>query len=232
MDSLKRTARLTGFLYLLLAFMGPFTLLYVPGKIFVPGDATATVSNMLANQDLFLAGIVVSIVSELIFISVVLLLYRLLKGVNQALAIAMVVLIFIDVPLAFLSCANEVATLAFVRGGEFLAVFEKPQRDALVMLMMNIDRQGALVSQIFWGLWLLPLGALVFRSGFLPRLIGVWLILNGLAYVALSFIRLLLPQYGDAAFNIATPFFFGELALTLWLLVFGVRARQAAAAAP
>ncbi|MEQ1707562.1 MAG: DUF4386 domain-containing protein [Terricaulis sp.] len=232
MDSLKRTARLTGFLYLLLAFMGPFTLLYVPGRIFVPGDATATVSNILANQNLFLASIVVGIVSELIFVSVVLLLYRLLKGVDQTLAIMMVVLIMIDVPLAFLGSANEVATLAFVRGGEFLAVFDKPQRDALAMLMMTIDRQGVLVSQIFWGLWLLPLGALVFRSGFIPRLIGVWLILNGLAYVALSFIGLILPQYKTIAFDIATPILFGELALTLWLLVFGVRARQAAVAAP
>lgn len=223
MDALKRTARLAGFLYVLVALLTPFGLLYVPGQLYVPGDASATIGRIEANQDLFVAAIIVGLVSEFLFVSVILLLYRLFRAVDEQLAGLMVILILLQVPLAFLGMANEVATLQFIRGGAFLEVFDKPQRDALVMLLINVDRQGVLVSQVFWGLWLLPLAALVFRSGFLPRLLGVWLVLNGLAYVALSVIGLALPAYRAAAFNIATPLMFGELALALWLLVMGVR---------
>lgn len=138
----------------------------------------------------------------------------------------MIALILLQVPLSLLGSANEVAALQFIRGGDFLDVFSKPQRDALALLMINVDRQGVLVSQVFWGLWLLPLGVLIFRSRFLPRLLGLWLMLNGLAYVALSVIGLTAPDFRSAAFNAATPLMFGELALALWLLVVGVRVRS------
>ena len=158
MHPMKKSARVAGLLYLLVVLAGPFVLIYAPGRLFVHGDASATVSNILAHQSLFQAYIVVGLVSELLFIAVVLALYRLLKGVNLQLATVMVILILIDAPLAFLSIANEVATLTFVRGADFLSVFDKPQRDALATLLINFDRQGVLVSELFWGLWLLPLG--------------------------------------------------------------------------
>lgn len=223
MDSSKKTARIAGLLYLLVVITGPFVLLYVPGKLFVPGDATATANNILANESLFRAYIVVGLISELLFISVVLVLYRLLKGVNLELATIMVMLILFDAPLAFLSIANEVATLTFVRGADFLSVFDKPQRDAIATLLINIDRQGILVSEMFWGLWLLPLGLLIYRSGFLPRFLGVWLFINGLAYVILSLTGLLLPQYLEIVKQITMPTLFGEVALMLWLLIIGTK---------
>jgi hypothetical protein len=223
MNSLNKTARIAGFLYLLVVIAGPFTLIYVPGKLFVPGDATATANNILANEWLFRINIIVSIVSQLIFMSVVLTLYQLLKDVNRKLATIMVILIFIDVPLAFLSIANQVATLSFVRGAEFLAVFDKPQRDALATLLINIDRQGIYVSEIFWGLWLIPLGLLIFRSGFLPRFVGIWLLFNGLAYIVMSFNGLLVPQHYGIVQQIAFPALLGEVALMLWLLIMGVK---------
>lgn len=232
MHPLKKTARVAGLLYLLVVLIGPFLLIYVPGKLFVPGDATATASNILAHQSLFRAYIVLGIVGELLFISVVLALYRLLKGVNRELATIMVILILIDAPLAFLSVANEVATLTFVRGADFLAVFDQPQRDALATLLINFDRQGVFVSEIFWGLWLLPLGVLVSRSGFLPRLLGVWLFINGLAYLIMSATGLLLPQHYKLVYAIATPVLFGEVALMLWLLIVGARVQPSAVAAP
>jgi len=225
MDSLKRTARLAGLLYVLVALLTPFVLLYVPGQLYVPGDASATVGRISANQDLFVAAIVIGLVSELLLVSVILLLYRLLKAVDEPLALVMVVLIMLQVPLAILGIGNEVATLQFIRGGEFLDVFDEPQRNALAMLMINVDRQGVLISQVFWGLWLLPLGVLIFRSRFIPRLLGVWLVLNGLAYVALSAIGLVMPEYRAAAFNIAMPLMFGELALAVWLLIMGIRVK-------
>lgn len=225
MDSLKRTARLAGLLYALVALLTPFVLLYVPGQLYVPGDASATVGRISANQDLFVAAIVVGLVSELLLVSVILLLYRLLKAVDESLALVMVVLIMLQVPLAILGLANEVATLQFIRGGEFLNVFDEPQRNALAMLMINVDRQGVLISQVFWGLWLLPLGVLAFRSRFIPRLLGVWLVLNGLAYVVLSAIGLVMPEYRASAFNTAIPLMFGELALAMWLLIVGIRVK-------
>lgn len=223
MESLKKTARIAGLLYLLVAFTGPFVLIYVPGKLLVPGDATATANNILAHETLFRTYIAVGIVGELLFLSVVLLLFQLLKGVNRQLAAVMVILIFIDVPMAFLSIANQIATLSFVRGADFLAVFDKPQRDALATLLINIEKQGVLVSEVFWGLWLLPLGMLVYRSGFIPRFLGVWLFINGIAYVITSFTGILLPDQLDIVKKITFPILFGELALTLWLLIVGVK---------
>jgi hypothetical protein len=232
MHPIKRNARVAGLLYLLVVLTGPFVLMYVPGKLFVPGDATATASNILAHQSLFRAYIVVGLVSELIFIFLVLALYRLLKGVNLQLASIMVILILIDAPLAFWGIANQVATLTFVRGADFLAVFDKPQRDALAMLFLNLDQHGVLVSEIFWGLWLLPLGLLVYRSGFVPRFLGVWLFINGLAYVAISSTGLLLPQHFKMVFTIATPVLFGEVVFMLWLLIVGARIQPPAVAPP
>ncbi len=232
MHPITKSARVAGLLYLFVVLIGPFVLLYVPGKLFVSGDATATATNILANESLFRAYIVLGLVGELLFISVVLALYRLLKGVGLELATLMVILILLDAPLAFLSVANDVATLTFLRDPGFLAVFDQPQRDAIVTLLINFDRQGVLVSEMFWGLWLLPLGLLVYRSGFLPRLLGVWLFVNGLAYVAISLTGLLLPQYSKVVFSMATPVLFGEMAFMLWLLLVGARVLPAAVAAP
>jgi hypothetical protein len=176
---------------------------------------------------LFRTYILVGVLAELLFIAVVLVLYRLLKEVNPLQAAIMVLLVLLMAPLAFLSSMNQVATLTFARGSELLTVFDKPQRDALATLLLAMDKEGTPIAEIFWGLWLLPLGLLVYRSGFLPRFLGVWLIINGLAYVALSLIGVLLPQYADAAFRLAQPALMGEVALTLWLLIVGARVQPA-----
>jgi Domain of unknown function (DUF4386) len=223
MHPLKRNARVAGFLYLLVVLAGPFILMYVPEKIFVPGNAAATAGNILAHQSLYRASIAVGIIAELLFIAVVLALYRLLKGVDRELAALMVILILIDAPLAFLSIANQVATLTFLRGADFLGVFNPPQRDAVTTLLINFDKQGLFVSEVFWGLWLFPLGVLVYRSEFLPRFLGVWLVINGVGYVILSSTGLLAPEHYDRLFSLATPVLFGEVALMLWLLIVGAR---------
>ena len=124
MNSITKTARIAGLLYLAVVLTGPFVLIYVPGKLFVTGDAAATAGNIAAHQSLFRAYIVVGFISELFFVAVALSLYCLLKRVNLPLAASMAILVLIDAPLAFLSVANQIATLAFVRGGQFLAAFE------------------------------------------------------------------------------------------------------------
>ena len=228
MPPTKKAARIAGLLYLVVVLAGPFVLLYVPGKLFVAGDASATARNILAHESLFRAHIVVGLVSELFFIATALALYRLLRGVHAELAVLMAILILLDAPLAFLGSANEAAALALLRGGDFLRAFDGPQRDALALLLLEFDRKGVLVSEVFWGLWLLPLGALVYRSRFLPRFIGAWLLVNGLAYLAMSASGLLLPAYVETVSTAVTPLLFGEVALMLWLLIVGVRSKAEA----
>jgi len=133
----------------------------------------------------------------------------------------MVTLIVVSIPIAFLNELNAIAALVLVRGADFLSTFEKPQRDALAMLFFNLHDHGFGVAEIFWGLWLFPLGLLVYRSRFLPRFLGVWLAIGGFAYVILSLTGVLLPQYQDKVFTYSQPAFFGEVALMLWLVIKG-----------
>lgn len=231
MSSTKKTARFAGFLYLLIGITAPIGLMYVPGKLIVHGDATATANNILGSQSLFRLGIVSQLVCPVIFIFLVMVLYRLLQGVNQQQASLMVILVLVQVPIGFLNEVNAIASLVLVRGADFLSVFDKPQRDALAMLFLNLHNQGIIVNQMFWGLWLFPFGLLVWRSGFLPRFLGGWLIVNGFAYVAISFTGLLLPPYYNAVSKAALPALFGEMVVILWLLIMGAKAQPLDAAA-
>src|SRR5207302_8004937 len=192
-----------GFLYLLLVVAAPFRLIYIPGALFVSGNATATADNIAAHEALFRLGIVTDLFSGTVLIFLALALYRLLKGVDRNLAVLMVILGGVmPATIDFFNVLNDAAALMLVRGADFLSVFEKPQRDALAMLFLRLHHQEVVAAEIFWGLWLFPLGILAYRSRFLPRFLGVWLIINGFAYLAMSFTGLLLPQYEDMVSNI------------------------------
>lgn len=223
MTQLQKNARIAGLLYLLMAVTGPFVLIYVPGKLFVNGNASATVANILAHQTLFKAYIVVGLMSELFFLATVFALYRLLKDVGRQLAALMVLVVLVGAPTAFLGVANQLATLSFVQGNALLSAFDRPQRDALATLLMNIDKLGVPISELFWGLWLLPLAVLVYRSGFLPRFLGVWLALNGIAYITISFTGMLFPEQVPFVNTISFPILLGEVAFLLWLLIVGAK---------
>ena len=226
MNPTSKNARIAGFLYLLLVIAGPIRLIYIPSKLFVRGNASATANNIAAHENLFRLGIVSDLFCGTILIFVTLALYRLLKGVDQNHAVLMVILGgVLPSAIDFLIVLNDAAVLILVRGADFLSVFDKPQRDALAMLFLRIHGQGILAAEIFWGLWLFPLPILVYRSRFLPRFLGVWLIINGFAYVAISLTGLLLPQYEDMISNIAFPALTGELVFVLWLLIKGAKER-------
>ncbi len=222
MHPTKRDARIAGLLYLSMAVSGPFVLIYIPRKFFVPGNAAATAANVLASEMLFRVGIVGDLIAGLLFILTALALYRLLSGVSKTQAALMVLLVFASVTIGCLDALSNIAALTLFRGPDFLAVFSKPQRDALGMLFLHLHRQGTLINEVFWGLWLFPFGALVIKSRFLPRLLGVLLIVNGFAYVAISFTSLLAPNYGPVLFNASMPALLGELWITFWLLIKGV----------
>lgn len=225
--------RVAGFLYLLLVVLAPFRLSYIPGALFVEGNATATAGNIAAHELLFRLGIVSDLLCGTILIFLLLALYRLLVGVNRQLAVLMVIVGGVmPATIDFLNVVNDGAALMCVRGADFLSVFDKPQRDALAMLFLRLHHQVIVGAEILWGLWLFPLAILVYRSRFLPRFLGVWLIVNGIAYLIISLTGLLLPQYEQKAFNLAfLPALLGEVAFMLWLLIKGANPQPLAAAA-
>ncbi len=166
MNSIKNPGRFAGLLYLLTSIVGFFAMGYVPGKLIVHGNATATASNIAASGTLFRFGIAGQLIGQAGFIFVALALYDLLKGINRRHASLMVTLIVVSIPIAFLNELNSIAALVLVRGADFLSIFEKPQRDALAMLFLNLYFHGLVIAEIFWGLWLFPLALLVYRSRF------------------------------------------------------------------
>jgi len=234
MTSNHNPGRVAGFLYLLL-LAAPLRLIYIPSKLFVHGDATATANNILAHETLFRLGIVADLFCGVVLIFLVLAFYRLFKGVDQYLALLVIMLGgVLPAAIDFFNVLNDAAALILVRGADFLSVFAKPQRDALAMLFLRLHGQEVIAAEILWGLWLFPLGLLVYKSRFLPRFLGVWLIINGVAYLIESCTGLLLPQYEVQVSNYVFPALFGELAFMLWLIIKGAKPEplQAAVASP
>lgn len=224
----RRTARLAGGLYLALMPLAFFSFFYVPSVLFAPGDAAATSRNIMASELLFRGAIASHLITQIIFVFLVLMLYRLLKPVNKDSAAVMVVLALIGIPMAFLNEVNHLAVLRLL-GSADDGAFTPTQLHAQVMLFLGMYQSGILVTQVFWGLWLLPLGFLVFKSGFLPKLLGILLILAGAGYVFDSGTQLLFPGFAE----ISRFTFVGELLFALWLLIKGVnveRWQQVAAA--
>lgn len=219
--SINRTARLAGGLYLALMPFGFFGIIYVPSVLLVPGDAATTSRNIMASEWLFRSGTVSHLIGQIIFIFLVLALYRLLKPVNKDHAVLMVVLVLLGIPIAFLNEVNHLAALRLLSSADDGA-FTSTQLHAQAMLFLDMRRSGIFVTQVFWGLWLVPLGFLVFRSGFLPKLLGTLLVIAGAGYLIDSGTQLLFP--GVATIGQFT--FIGELLFPLWLLIKGVNVER------
>src|SRR2546426_5726955 len=219
MNPTVKAARIAGAIYLTMVFTAPFSLIYVPSKLIVRGNAAATAENILAHETMFRLSIFGDLIGQVIFICLGIALYRLLSNVNKIWAALMVAFVLVSAAVGFLNTLNNIGALTLFHSADFLAVFDKPQRDALGMLFVRLHSQGIFIDEMFWGLWLFPFGLLVFRSGFLPRFIGVWLMINCFGYVILSVIALFFPAYYGAAFNWSQPVLFGELAIMLWLLI-------------
>jgi hypothetical protein len=228
--SMKNPGRFAGLLYVLTSIVGFFSMGYVPGKLIVHGNAAATASSIAAHETLFRLGIAGALIGQAGFILVALALYDLLKGVSRRQASIMLLLIVISIPIAFVNELNAVAAVVLVRGADFLAVLDKTQRETLAMLFLKLHGQGFVVAEMFWGLWLFPLGLLLYRSRFLPRFLGIWLGLAGVAWVVLSLTGVLLPEYQDKVNTYCQPAIIGEIVFMLWLLIKGAKPPAVAAA--
>jgi hypothetical protein len=204
----------------------PFGLIYVPRALIVPGDATATANHLRTSETLVRLGIASELIVAIMLMFAVLAFYRLFKDVHRETALAMATLILVSVPISLFIVLNELAALVLVSGAAFLSVFETRQLDALAYLCLRLHSQGLVVAEIFWGLWLFPFGLLVIRSGFIPRVLGVLLMIAGSAYVAASFTALFLPRYAHLVGQFALVLEFGELPMVLWLLIWGAKVQR------
>lgn len=219
MNSIHKTARAAGFLYLIVVPLGIFGLL--TSGLIVPGDAATTAKNIMASELLFRLGIVSDLLATTVLILVVLVLYQLLKPVNKNMALLMVIFVLAGAPIAMLNKLNQLAALQILSGADYLKVFTADQLQALALLFLRLHDRGSNIAYIFWGLWLFPLGYLVFKSGFLPRILGVVLMLGCFGYLIDSFAIFLGSRVGIGMFAAL-----GQLLFILWLLIKGVNVEQ------
>ena len=220
-----KAARIAGAIYASMVVTGPFSLIYVPNKLIVRGDAAATADNILAHETMFRLSIFADLVGQVIFICLAIALYRLLSSVNKIWAALMVALVLVSAAVGFLNTLNNIGALTLFHGADFLAVFDKPQRDALGMLFVRLHSQGIFIDEMFWGLWLFPFAVLIIRSGFIPKIFGVLLIINGCAYIIASATAMLLPAYSATVNSWMMIPETGELWIMLWLIVKGISVR-------
>ena len=224
-NSRKKTARFAGLLYLLLVIIFPYGLIYVPSQILITGDAAATADNLFTNEVLFRTGIVSSLIAQVLFVLLVLVLYRLLKEVDEHQAKFMGALVIVGVPIAFIGEVFNISSLMIVKGS-MLESTEPEQVHDLVTVLLKLGSNITQMVQLYWGLWLIPFGLLVYKSGFIPKILGVLLILNGIAYMILCFTFLLIPDYQTYIIRISMPFLLLEVPIVLWLLIKGVKVKQ------
>src|SRR6267378_6541807 len=202
MSPARNPGRVVGYWYLLLVLLGPLSLIYIPNKLFVQGNAAATASNIASHEWLFRVGMLSDLVGAVVLIFLVLAFYRLFKGVDQQLAVLLVIVGGVMPALInFVNVVSDAGALMVARSGsaggaDFLSVFDKPQRDALVLLFLRLHHAQIVAAEILWGLWLFPMGALVYKSRFFP-------------------------DYQDKVFAFSQPALFGELAIMLWLVIKG-----------
>jgi hypothetical protein len=224
MNSTKKTARIAGVLYLVNAVTGFFGIIYVPARLIVHGDATATAHNILASERLFRLGIAAELICAVEFVFLFWILYRLLGGVNKTHASLMVILGVAFVPIMVLNTLSEIGALMLLHGGaDFLSVLDKRQLEAMAMLFLGLHSYGYVVGWIF-GIFHFHFGMLVFRSGFLPRILGVLLMAACFGYLAVSLAPFLLPGHENIVGRFASiPLTLGEPSIILWLLIMGAK---------
>jgi len=223
----QRLARTAGLFYLIVGVFGGFAEAYVPGKVYVPGDAAATAHNVVANAGLVRVGVVADLVQATFFLFTAMTLYLLLERVNKNVARAMVIFVAISVAMMCLNRVHQFAALLVATDASYADALGTPGSDALVLLMLDLQHYGVLAAQVFFGLWLLPLGYLVYKSRMFPRVLGVLLVIGCAGYIVDVFAGFLAPDLAAALGPfVLTPPAIAEIAMVLWLLVKGAKAPQ------
>ena len=230
-NSIKATAHRAGaiyFLFMIVAILGEFVL---PSSV-VPGDAAATARNIIDAGLSYRMGILTGFVTHLIFIFLVVNLYKLFRDVDRSQALLMVLLVSIGVAVALANLINKFAPLVLLGGADYLSVFTKPQLDALALGFLRLHSSGVTVTTVFWGLWLFPFGILVMKSGYFPRILGILLMIAGFAYVTSSVTSIALPDYRRVVSQVMMPLYIGEVPIIFWLLIKGAKVPASPQARP
>lgn len=225
MEPSKKTARTAGLLYLIVVLAGIFSLAYVPSALIDGKDAAKTYAILQASETLFRLGIVAGIACYTAFLLLPFALYKLLNQVHQTTAIVMVVLAVASVPFSLYNLVHKMDVLTLVGNGRFLDTMPLAERQTQVLLHLNYYENGIRLVSVFWGLWLLPFGYLVYKSGFLPRVLGILLMAGCFGYLINFIGGFLFPSYaasGIARF-VSLPATFGEIGTCLWLLTVGIK---------
>ena len=223
MNQTKRQARLAGLLYFLASVPAPIGLIYVPNKLIVLNDATATANHIRDSESLLRLGIACELWQATMFIFVALALYRLFKAISEAHALAMMILMLVSIPIFLLSVVNEIAALLVVSGANFLSVFDLGQLNALAYIFMRLHSRTNLVAYTVGALWFFPFGILVIRSGFIPRILGYLLFLAPFGYLPGSLAFLFWPDYGPVIDKFSENLTVCEVPIILWLLIWGAK---------
>jgi len=226
----KRTARTAGLLYLVLAVTGFFSLRYVPSKLIVWDNASQTFANIVASETLFRLDILAGIIGYTGFLILPLVLYRMLSHINKTLAVGMVVLAVVSVPLSYTYLLYKLDVLTLIHTSVNLNMFSADQLHAQVLLYLLFYDNGILLASIFWGLWLFPFGYLVYKSGFLPKIIGILLMVGCFGYLIDFLFHYFMGDRYDAmgiSNLVRLPGSLGELGICLWLVIVGAREKPA-----
>jgi Domain of unknown function (DUF4386) len=225
MNSPKTTARIAGLLYLVAILTGILSMRYIPSKIIQWDNASATFNNIKASETLFRLGILSELIGYISFLLLPFVLYRLLRTVNQTYALLMVIFAVVCVPMAFINIGNHFSILTLTSNASYLGAFEENKLQAQVLFYFDSYYNVIKIASIFWGLWLFPFGYLVFKSGFLPKILGILLMFGCFGYLINFIGDFLFPNYGETimAKFITKPGGIGEIGICVWLLIMGVK---------
>jgi hypothetical protein len=200
--------------------LGIMGIIYIPETLFIKGDINATISNIIENKTLFRFAILSALAVQLNNIILVLCLYKLLAHVNKVQASLMVIFSFMAVPIAMLNELNHFAVLELLGDSKYLLNFTKDQVQGLVGLFLELHHYGIVIATLFWGLWLFPMGYLIYKSGFIPKFLGVLLMIACMGYLV-DFITLIIRP--DIDFTLSEFTFLGEVLFPLWLVIKGIK---------
>ena len=224
MNTLKTTARITGLLMLVLVALAPFSMLYMPATLIVPGDAATTANNIVSSAAMFRLAMASDAVIFLVEIALCALVYTLVRPVNKTLALIAVFARLAMTIIQGLNLLNHFVVVLLLSGSGSVAALAPPQLQALASLFLGAHEAGVLIWGMFFGLHLLVLGYLVYRSGYLPRIVGGMLVFVGVVYFVQSFGTILMPD-AKAVFTAMGSLGFLEIAFPVWLLIKGVKAQ-------
>jgi hypothetical protein len=225
MEPSKKTARIAGILYLVVVITGIISLGYVPKQLIIWEDKAATFNHILKNENLFRLGIFLSVICYLAFIFLPLVLRELFKTVNKFVANVMVVSVLVSIPISFFNLYNKYLILDIIHKKSYLKIYDASQLQSLVMFHLNQYEHGIFISTFFWGLWLFPFGYLVYKSGFIPKIFGILLMLGCFGYIVNFSGNTLLADYQEWGISkiIGKIPSVAEIGICFWLLVFGVK---------